>query len=111
MSQTDWEDLSAFFDPDEFATSARITRGLDQVAEVFGIFDDPNEVASLGELDMDHATPRFTCPAGAVIGVQAKDTATINGQVYDVMEPPQQDGTGIATLILGTPNVIYNAGL
>ena len=43
MPHPDWEDLSAFFDPDEFATSAVITRGEETVAEVLSIFDDPNE--------------------------------------------------------------------
>jgi len=111
MTHPDWEDLSAFFDPDEFATTAVITRGADLVAEVLGIFDDPNEVARLGEFDMDHPTPRFTCPEAAVAGVQPRDIATIEGKAFDVMEAPQLDGTGIAVLILGTPNVIYNAGL
>lgn len=111
MPHPDWEDLSAFFDLDEFATTAIITRGTDQVAEVLGIFDDPNEVARLGECDMDHPTPRFTCAETDVAAVEALDVATIEGKAFDIMESPQLDGTGIAVLILGTPNVVYNAGL
>ena len=111
MPHPDWEDLSAFFDPDEFATQAVITRGEEKVAEVLGIFDDPNEVARLGEFDMDHPTPRFTCAEVGAVGIEAGDVATIEGKAFDVMESPQLDGTGVAVLILGTPNVVYNAGL
>ncbi|WP_299297450.1 head-tail joining protein [uncultured Tateyamaria sp.] len=111
MPKPGWEDLSAFFSPDEFATTAVITRGAEEVAEVLGIFDDPNEVASLGDYNMDHPTPRFTCPAAAVVDVRYKDTATIDGTAYDVMQEPELDGTGLATLILAEPNVTYDAGV
>lgn len=111
MPHPDFEDLSDFFDPDEFATQAVITREGEKVAEVLGIFDDPKEVASIGEYDMDHLTPRFTCAEVEVAGIEAKDIATIKGKPFDIMESPQLDGTGLAVLILGTPNVVYNAGL
>lgn len=111
MPHHDWEDLSAFFDPDEFATSAVIKREDETVAEVLGIFDDPNEVAALGEYELDLPKPRFVCPVAGVAGVRKGDAVTIEGKVFDLMQEPQLDGTGVATLILAEPNVIYDAGL
>ena len=110
MSHPDWEDLSTFFDPDEFATTAIITRGAEQVAEVLGIFDDPNQVAALGEYELEHLTPRFTCPETHVAAVQRGDVAQIEGRFFDIMQAPELDGTGIAVLILAQQNVIYDAG-
>lgn len=111
MPHPDWEDLSAFFDPDEFATSAVITRGEETVAEVLGIFDDPNEVAALGEYELDHPNPRFVCPEADVADVRKGDIVTIEGKTFDLMQEPELDGTGVAALILAEPNVIYDAGL
>lgn len=109
MPEPAWEDLSAFFADDEFAVTAGITRGGDQVAEVLGIFDDPNEVARLGDLELDHPVPRFLCPESAVTGVKKGDVATIEGKDFDIIDPPQLDGTGLATLVLAKPTVTYNA--
>ncbi|WP_298938132.1 head-tail joining protein [uncultured Ruegeria sp.] len=111
MPHPDWEDLSAFFEPDEFATSAVITRGAEMVAEVLGIFDDPNEVATLGEYEIDHPMPRFVCPEIDVANARKGDVVTIEGKAFDLMQEPELDGTGIAALMLAEPNVIYDAGL
>jgi hypothetical protein len=107
MPHPDWEDLCAFFDPDVFATAAVITRRERTVAAVLGIFDDPNAVASLGEYEPDHPTPRFICPEVAVTDVRKGDVVTIEGKAFDLMQEPELDGTGIAALILAEPNVIY----
>lgn len=111
MPHPDWEDLSVFFDPDAFATTAVITRGSETVAEVLGIFDDPNEVASLGEYEFDHPNPRFVCPETDVVDVRKGDLVKIEGKTFDLTQEPELDGTGIAALILAEPNVIYDAGL
>lgn len=111
MPHPSWEDLSEFFDPDEFASTAIITRGEEQIGEVLGIFDDPNQLVRLGEYELDHPTPRFTCREVAVATIHKGDTATIEGRMFDVMQEPELDGTGLAVLILANPNVIYNAGL
>ena len=109
--QPDWEDLSTFFDTDEFATRAVVTRGSETVAEVPGIFDDANEVASLGEYDLDHPAPRLVCPEADVADVSKGDVVMIEGRAFDLMQEPDRDGTGLATLILAEPNVICDAGL
>ena len=111
MAHPDWEDISAFFELEEFATTASITRGSEKVADVLGIFDDPSQMATLGEFEFDGPGPRFACREDEVSQVLRGDTAVIEGSTFDVLEEPQLDGTGIATLILAVPNVIYNAGL
>ena len=111
MPHPGWEDLSTFFDPDEFATLALFTRDAETVAEVLGIFEDANQVAALGDYDLEHPTPRFLCPETSVAGVRKNDRVTIEGKEFDLMRDPELDGTGLATLILAEPNVIYNAGL
>ena len=111
MPNPPWESLSDFFHPDEFATLAIITRDSENVGEVLGIFDDPNQIASLGEYDHDHTVPKFVCSETDAAAIERGDVVTIEGKDFDLIEEPQLDGTGIATLILGRPNVIYNAGL
>ena len=111
MPQPLWEDLSEFFDPDEFATTAIVTRDEEMIGEVLGIFDDPNQVAELGEYQFDHPVPRFACKEVDAGLIERGDVVTIEGKEFDVMQEPELDGTGIATLVLSEPNVIYDAGL
>jgi len=112
MPHPDWEDLSAFFDPEEFATTAVIKRGDEVVvAEVLGIFDDPNIVAMIGEYEHDHQPPTFLCPEVAVAAVHRNDTIEIEGKTFDIMHEPRLDGTGVASLMLQTPTLTYNAGI
>jgi|GEM_PF-6505759 len=111
MPHPDFEDITEFFDPDEFATTAHITRGAENIGDVLGIFDDPNEVARIGEYSMDHVTPKFECAEVDVADVHKNDRVTIEGREFDLMEEPQLDGTGTARLVLGKTTVTYNAGL
>lgn len=106
-----WENLAEFFDPSEFATAATITRDGQEIGEVFGIFDDPTQIAELGEYQHHHATPRFVCAEDDATDVLRDDVLTIEGKSFDVLEEPQLDGTGIATVVLSKPNVMYNAGI
>ena len=111
MPHPDWESLSDFFDPAEFATAAEFKRGGEKIGEAFGIFDDPNNRAALGEYMLDHPEPRFTCAEADVALVRCGDVVAIEGRDFDLLQEPEKDGTGIAVLILARPNVIYNAGL
>lgn len=107
MPQPDWEDLTDFFDPDDFADTAIIKRNNQNVGQILGVFDDPSQIASLGEYEHDHDTPTFTCPESSASVVQAGDVATVNGTDYDVMKSPQKDGTGLVKLILADQAVYY----
>lgn len=107
MPQPDWEDLTDFFDPDEFADAADIRRDDQSVGQILGVFDDPSQIASLGDYEHDHDTPTFTCAETSAVIVQAGDVAVIDGTSYDVLKSPQKDGTGLAKLILADQAVYY----
>lgn len=100
MPSPDWEDLSVFLQTDEFAVTATVVLQDGTTRSVDGIFDDPFLNAQLGEYELDTARPRLTCRESDVAGVTRGDTATINGEIYDVMTGPQSDGTGMAMLDL-----------
>jgi hypothetical protein len=100
MPAPDWEDLTVFLQADEFAVTATVALQDGTTRLVVGIFDDPFLNAQLGEYELDTARPRLTCRATDVEGVTRGDTATIDGEVFDVMTGPQGDGTGMATLDL-----------
>ncbi|WP_300067727.1 hypothetical protein [uncultured Ruegeria sp.] len=111
MPHPDWEDLSDFFDPDEFADTANITRDNQVVGQILGVFDDPSQVAKLGEYEHDHHAPTFICPEVEAAIVQPGDVAEIDGTPYDVTKSPQADGTGLSKLILAEQNEYYDAGV
>lgn len=101
MPSPDWEDLAEFFDPDEFADAAILKREGEELGGVLGVFEHPTEPAGLGDYKLDHTGPRFTCPAQGVALMAARgDELEVDGETYDVLEPPEQDGTGLVALIL-----------
>lgn len=100
MPAADWEDLDAFLQEDEFATSATVSLQNGSTRQVAGIFDDPYLNAQIGEYEMDTTRPRLTCKAADVDGVDRGDEVTIDGEAFDVMTAPQGDGEGMAVLAL-----------
>lgn len=106
-----WENIGDFFDLADFATPAVVTRSGRRVADFLGVFDDPSVTASLGEYENDSVEPIFTCAEIDIAAVKIGDVVTIEGRAFDLVKPPQLDGTGIAVLRLVSPNVIYNAGI
>jgi hypothetical protein len=100
MPSPAWEDLDAFLQIEDFATTAVFTLLDSSTREVVGIYDDPYLNAQLGEYQTDTSEPRFTCKEADTAGIQRKCTAVIHGRTYDVMSYPQQDGTGMAIIRL-----------
>lgn len=109
MPHPDWEDLGVFFNLAEFATTGVFSRNGAPLGEVVGIYDDPNSPHILGDLTIDNPTPTFLAPEVDLVALDIKrnDTLEVEGQTFDVMEPPQKDGTGVATIILGKPTETY----
>lgn len=105
----DWEDFSDFFDPDDFAQKAEIVKGDEVAGEVFGIFETPAEQSELGDFEHREAKFRFVCAADHVKHVARYDALRINGRDYDVLEPPEIEGSGLAYIYLGQPVVKYDA--
>jgi hypothetical protein len=95
-----WEDLSAFFDLDEFAETVLIQPVDGDSFEVVGIFDERFFVADLGEYELDVHRPRVLVKAADVTEVNRFDLAVINGKTYELLEEPSRDGTGTAVLQL-----------
>ncbi|MEY8099043.1 hypothetical protein AB9F29_16700 [Falsihalocynthiibacter sp. S25ZX9] len=111
MTHPSWENLSDFFDPDEFATEAVFNRGEVEIGRVLGIFDDPTGPSSLGEYEHEIQAPHFTGPEDGLSLVEDGDTVSIEGKTFDVIGSPKLDGTGVSVVTLATLNVIFNAGL
>lgn len=94
------EDLSVFFDDDDFATSVSIMQvdGAGTLS-VSGIWDDAYNEAPLGLAGMATSGPRLTCAAADVRGVDVDDVLTKDGTQYRISEL-QPDGTGVMVLTL-----------
>jgi hypothetical protein len=106
-----WEDLTEFFDPDEFADRGELERNDQMIGEIFGMFTDPSEQKELADFEHTDLDPVFLYPLNNAPEIRRHDVLTIKGKTYDVLEPPEQDGTGRAGVKLGKPTVKYNAGI
>lgn len=91
------EDLSAFFNTDDFAVTATWNS-----RSVRGIFEDQYVESSLGLAGMATSGPRFTCAAADVSGIAVGNTFTVNSVAYTAAEL-QPDGTGLITIVLKAP--------
>ena len=95
-----WEDLDVFLDADRFASVVVIHLGAGEIRQVTGIFDDPFLDAKLGEYDLSTTQPRFLAKAIDLDGIDRGDTLVVDGETFDILEPPRPDGTGLATLAM-----------
>ena len=94
------EDLTAFFDLDEFADAATFTpAGGGPAFTVNGIFDAPYQLNSARDVQIDTDKPRFTCRSSDVTAVRREDGCTIAGRQYDVLAV-EPDGTGVSVVVL-----------
>lgn len=100
MPHPPWEDLSEFFDLDEFAQNARIFRGEEDFGEVVGIFDNPTERQEIGDFTLDQVGPRFVCDERAGLIARRGDVLVIDGSKFDVVHKPKRDGTGLVVIEL-----------
>lgn len=87
------EDLTQFFDTDDFAVAATISS-----ATVNGIFEN-QFLGAPGEADVAGTVPTFTCRTADVSSVTAGTTVTISAVNY-VVTGVHPDGTGVTMLIL-----------
>lgn len=93
------ENLTVFFDTDEFAVSATYTPAGGAAATVNGIFDNGYDEPALGLAGIAARGPAFTCRAADVAANPEGDALVVNGTAYTiaVAEP---DGTGVTVLRL-----------
>ena len=88
------EDLSVFFNEDEFAVSATLDG-----ASVTGIFDNGYTLGAVGPTGMASAAPMFRLPTASVPASPHGKSLVTGGITYRVVghEP---DGTGVSILLL-----------
>jgi hypothetical protein len=93
------EDLAAFFQPGDFASTASYVHASNAPVSVDGIFDDGYADQALG-LALADRRISFLCAGSAVPSAARDDTLVIAGVTYFVraIEP---DGTGLTRLVLG----------
>ena len=107
MASPDWEDLSEFFDPDEFAQRAKIYRGDEEIGEVLGLFEDPTAPKELGDFTLDQVGPRFLSPEVGGMAAKSRDELEVNGVKYDIVADAAKDGTGLVVIELAEAGVAH----
>jgi hypothetical protein len=94
------EDLSQFFDTDDFAVSAAFTRAGVAVAAADVIFNGPSHQVAVYETAVEELAPFLLAPASAVAAVKRKDAVAADGHGSFVVERIEPDGTGLTKLYL-----------
>lgn len=108
MQRAEWEDLSAFYQPESeggFAKPAFFIApdGTRALKPVYVIYDDPAFDSILGEYDYEGSKPRINGPAEYLKGLDIGDKVDVAGEIFEVNGPSQTDGTGTATVFLSRP--------
>lgn len=93
------EDLSAFFDTDDFAVEAVFTRGVDTIATVNVIFDVPTEYVAYDQVNVAADNPYCQAISSEVAAIRRGDTCTIDSVAYGV-RLIKADGTGVTHIDL-----------
>lgn len=94
------EDLTAFFDTDEFADVAVFTPAAGgESFNVTGIFDSGYLLAAIKDAQVATDKPRLTCRSVDVATVERGDTCVIKGLTLDVLDV-EHDGTGMALVVM-----------
>jgi hypothetical protein len=88
------EDLTAFFNVDDFAVAATLNG-----ATVKAIFDNNYELGSVGPFGMSGTQPTLTLSTADVPTDPIGKSAVVNGKTYTIAVH-QPDGTGVSQLLL-----------
>lgn len=97
----DWEHLDQFFE--EFAVNAVVAMRSGHTRQFKALFEYPYIDPDAGIYDYDTTAPQLTAPEAEVTGVDRGDYVTIGVKQYDIVAPPEMDGTGLAVLKLSSP--------
>lgn len=103
MPAPSWENLDDFFDLDTdggFAFPAVLQSQKGWTRTINAIFDDPYFNAQIGEYEADTSNPRLTAKEYDLAGLLRGDTIIVAGETFDVLDSPEQDGTGTAVIRL-----------
>lgn len=103
MPAPSWENLDDFFDLDTnggFSFPAVLQSQKGWTRTINAIFDDPYFNAQIGEYEADMSSPRLTAKESDLAGLLRGDVITVAGETFDVLDSPEQDGTGTAVIRL-----------
>lgn len=96
------EDLTQFFDDDEFAIEAAHVMPDGSHRPFHAIFDDPYLNAELGMYELDTSDPRLTARWSDIAAVKRHDIVIVNNVRHQVVTHPKPDGTGLGVLKLSS---------
>jgi hypothetical protein len=96
------EDVTQFFDQDEFAVEAVFARGTPavEVTRADVIFNDPSHEVTLGQANVEEPAPFLMAPAASLAGVRRRDAVAVSGAGNFVVERMHPDGTGLTIAYL-----------
>lgn len=95
-----WENLDAFLGLDEFAVEAQLLFADGSEAHARVIFDEAFYDPQVGEYVVEGTQPRVLGKEAELGGLARGDVLMVGGIRYDVTRGAQEDGTGMATVIL-----------
>ena len=89
------EDLTVFFDTDNFSVTASYTPVIGSPSTIDGIFDSRYVETE----NIQGQRPVFTCNDGDIATISQEDVIVINGTTYGVANW-ERTGNGVVTLVL-----------
>lgn len=94
------DDLSIFFELDDFGTEAVYTQTNKRPIKVNGIFDNPHaSITATDMMDVTMPKPSFVCRTVDIPTAVEGDTIKINNVTYTV-RVVATDGLGVTTLVM-----------
>ena len=94
------DDLSIFFELDDFGTEAVYTQTNKRPIKVNGIFDNPHaSITATDMMDVTMPKPSFVCRTVDIPTAAEGDTIKINSVTYTV-RVVVTDGLGVTTLVM-----------
>jgi hypothetical protein len=93
------EDLSQFFEENDFAVPAIIKNGATVIRTISVIFNTPSQEVEIFDTNFEGNVPFALCRDSDLAGITNAHTMTISSVVYRIakIEP---DGTGVSTVHL-----------
>lgn len=101
MPSPSWDNLSDFFQLEDFAVTATVTLRAGGSREVVGIYDDPYTGPSLeDDYRVESRSPMFRAKEVDLDGVSEGDTLSIGSESWYISAAPDATGQGTAVLHL-----------
>lgn len=93
------EDLSQFFETDDFAVEAVITLPDSSLRTVKTIFNTPSQSVEIYDTNIESDAPNLTVKTADLTGVKTRNSINVGGTDY-LIEHISHDGTGVSTLFI-----------